>query len=71
MQSLSRSDCCRTGVWTNPIASLLQDVYLILRDALKEMMTPELASKTLQLYTGLMEDFFGLDARAPEEVCTH
>lgn len=47
---------------------LVQDVYKILRDALKEMMTPELASKTLQLYTGLIEDFFGLEARAPEEV---
>jgi hypothetical protein len=43
-----------------------QDVYVVLRNSLKEMMTPELASRTLQLYTGLMEDFFGLPARAPE-----
>ena len=39
---------------------------MVLRNSLKEMMTPELASRTLQLYTGLMEDFFGLPARAPE-----
>lgn len=38
----------------------------MLRNSLKEMMTPELAARTLQLYTGLMEDFFGLPARAPE-----
>lgn len=44
----------------------MQDVYVILRDSLKEMMTPDLAAKTLQLYTGLVEDFFGLPARAPE-----
>ena len=41
----------------------------MLRNSLREMMTPELASRTLQLYTGLVEDFFGLPARAPE-VCT-
>ena len=39
---------------------------MVLRNSLKEMMTPELAARTLQLYTGLMEDFFGLPARAPE-----
>lgn len=44
-------------------------MYVILRDSLKEMMTPELANKTLQLYTGLVEDFFGLEARAPEVRC--
>lgn len=45
-----------------------EDIYLILRDACKEMMPADLAAKTLAFYTGLVEHFFGLKKRTPEEV---
>jgi len=45
-----------------------EDIYVILRDACKEMMPADLAAKTLAFYTGLVEHFFGLKKRTPEEV---
>lgn len=45
-----------------------EDVYIILRDACKEMMTADVATKTLAFYTGLVEHFFSLDKRALEKV---
>lgn len=47
-----------------------EDIYVILRDACKEMMPADLAAKTLAFYTGLVEHFFGLKKRTPEEVRT-
>ena len=46
---------------------LLQDVFAIVRDALREM-EPDTAEETLQFYSRLVEDFFGLPPRAYVEV---